>query len=182
MSAQGLADQRQVKSLRAGLILGKQFNGGPNLPHRVTYAQTNQRYYHHPPVPAGVRPGPRPNQRHTERGEEERHNWKDSLSPRARLYAFSDQKSFEILPDANIGAGALQMVFALRFQDWGISTRARSGGVALSVILGAALWVNQNIPGMRQLTKGARGFGRAAVEIRMLQAREPLVCRLDLFL
>ncbi|HKP37297.1 MAG TPA: hypothetical protein VJT71_10590 [Pyrinomonadaceae bacterium] len=82
------------------------------------------------------------------------------------------------MPDANIGPGALQRVFAGWFQDWSISTRPRRGGVALSVILSAALWVNQNIPGMRELHKG---FGRAAVEIRMLQAREPLVGRLDLF-
>ena len=97
------------------------------------------------------------------------------------LLALSDLEVFEILPDANIGPGASQIVFASWFQDGSISTRARSGGVALRVILSAALWVNQNIPGMRELDKDVCGFGRAAVEIRMLQAREPLVCRLDLF-
>src|SRR5712671_4711895 len=106
-------------------------------------------------------PDPRPYQRHTERGEEERHNWKDSLSQRACLFAFSDQEVFEILPDANIGPGASQIVFASWFQDCSIRTRARRSGVALRVILGAPLWVNQNIPGMRELDKDVSGFGRA---------------------
>src|SRR5581483_5900628 len=107
-----------------------------------------------------------------------RHNGKDRLSQRACLSAFDAQEVLEILPYAHIRPGASQIILALWFQDWSISTRARCGGVALRVILGAALWVNQNIPGMRELHKG---FGRATVEIRMLQAREPLVCRLDLF-
>ena len=76
------------------------------------------------------------------------------MSQRACLLALSDLEVFEILPDANIGPDAAQIVFASWFQDWSISTRTGRGGVALRVILSAALWVDQNIAGMRELDEG----------------------------
>jgi hypothetical protein len=47
------------------------------------------------------------------------YNWKDSLSQRAGLLALSDLEVFEILPDANIGPDAAQIVFA----SWSERTR-----------------------------------------------------------
>jgi hypothetical protein len=53
--------------------------------------------------------------------------------------------------------------------------------MALCVIRSAALWVDQYVSRTRNLNECLGCFGRAPVEIRMLQAREPLVCSFDLF-
>jgi hypothetical protein len=86
----------------------------------------------------------RTDQRHKERGEKKRHDWKDSLSKRACLFPFNHQKLFEVLLDASIGSRASHISFDSGIHDWSISAFG-SISIALCVIRSAALWVDQYI-------------------------------------
>jgi hypothetical protein len=101
------------------------------------------------------------------------------LTQGARFFAFGGQEVFQVLPNTTLGPCTSQIVFTGWFQDWSIRART-SLRVAFGVILSAALGINQNIAGIRDLYEGLRSLGRAAVEIRMMQTRQPLVGRLDL--
>src|SRR6185369_16231656 len=129
--------------------------------------------------PAGAAPQVRTNQRHKERGEKKRHHWNDRLSKRACLFPFNRQKLLEVVLDASIRPRASLISFDSGIHGWSISAFG-SISISLRVIRSAALWIDQYISGTRNEDERLGSLGLAAVQIRVLQPRQPLVCGLDL--